>query len=349
MKTILVAALLLVSLTNIKSEVLLDSGVVDIQTVSLCDATGGLCSELVCSPSGISVTLDAVKLKQKNIDVTSVHLLDRRCTGFPYDDESVYMTWSLGQGICGTELIVTGTHAIYKNYIYLPPDPQAIIWREAIIINVTCSYPLNMNVSLPGVLWPDLSIVYIGIENSGQFKVKMAIYKDISYTTPYTDSVISLSTQSNLYVGVYIEDSGNAAVDFSLLMINCYSTPTNNIYDAVKYNIIINQCPNPQDSTIKILENGISSQGKFYLQMFKFIGDYSYVYLHCGVYLCKDTCAPNCYSRSSSDKLEAQATMTLGPIRLLSDKETDTDSVGKASGFSIAALLVLALANIFTT
>lgn len=69
----------------------------------------------------------------------------------------------------------------------------------------------------------------------------MSIYKDISYTTPYTDSIIRLSTKSNLYVGVYISDGSYpvAISDFSLLMVNCYSTPTNNKYDPIKYNIII--------------------------------------------------------------------------------------------------------------
>ncbi|XP_075037435.1 uromodulin-like [Mixophyes fleayi] len=307
-----------------------------------CDSSGGICSNLVCSYNKIDATLSVPRLREKNVHIPSIHLRDRRCTGFPYDAESVYIVWSLGENICGTELIVDSTHAYYKNQIYLPPDPAAIIIREAYIINVTCTYPLNLNTSLPGVLRPDLSITYIGIENSGTFKVKMAIYPDINYVSPYTAPVVELSTRSTLYVGVFIEDP---TYDFNLLMINCFSTPTNNIYDPVKYKIIIDSCRNPADTTINILQNGVSTMGKFYLQMFKFIGDYSYVYLHCEVYLCKGSCAPNCLSRSSGDIPKAQATLSIGPIKR---SDSASDSVGKATGFSIVAIIGLALMNMFS-
>ncbi|XP_063788829.1 pancreatic secretory granule membrane major glycoprotein GP2-like [Pseudophryne corroboree] len=207
---------------------------------------------------------------------------------------------------------VTPTHAIYKNHIYLPVDPAAIIVREITVINVTCSYPLNLNTST-GAIRPDLRITYIPIDGSGTFKVRMAIYTDISYTTPNNNPVIDISTKSILYVGVFIEEP---AANFNLLMINCYSTPTNNAYDPVRYNILVDRCPNPTDSTIKVLQNGVTSMGMFYLQAFKFIGDYSYVYLHCEVYLCKDSCAPTCSSRSSSEAPKAQGTLTYGPFRI---------------------------------
>ncbi|XP_072263048.1 uromodulin-like [Pyxicephalus adspersus] len=289
------------------------------QARSNCDASGGVCSELLCLTNAIELTLKVDKLKEMNVNIPTIHLKDRRCTGFSYNDDTVNIKWALGKDICGTDLTVSGTHAIYENNVYLPLDPAGIIYREIVILNVSCSYPLDMNVSLSEILFPEISTTYINIGNNGQFKVKMAVYKDISYTTPYTDPLIYLPTKSNLYVGVYISDSG-AVGDFKLLMINCHSTPTNNIYDPVKYNIITNSCPNPKDSTIRVLENGISSQGKFYIQMFKFIGDYSYVYLHCEVHLCSNTCIPSCSgSRSSGDIPQTQGTLTIGPIRLSDD------------------------------
>ncbi|KAM5180781.1 uromodulin-like [Mantella aurantiaca] len=253
-------------------------------------AGGDACCELVCSADWIELTIKVDTLKKMNVDIANIHLRDRRCTRFNYDNDYIHIKWSLGKDICGTDLIVADTHAVYRNHVYLPPDPTAIIYREDFIFNVSCSYPLNMTVSFDNILFPEISTTYIQMENGGQFGVKMSVYKDISYTTPYTDPIIHLSTKSNLYVGVYISEGDRAA--FSLRMTNCYSTPTNNIYESLKYGMIINSCPNPRDSTINILENGISSQGKFYIQMFKFIGDYSVVYLHCEVYLCQNRCAP---------------------------------------------------------
>ncbi|XP_040194598.1 uromodulin-like [Rana temporaria] len=323
--------------------------------MSTCKLKSGLCPDLVCASNEIQLTLKVDMLKDMDVNIAQIHLRDRRCTGFAYNDDSVFIKWALGKDICGTELIVTDTHAIYINYVYLPPDPAAIIYRENYVLNVSCSYPLNVNVSLDDILFPDVSTTYIPIGDSGRFKVMMSIYKDISYTTPYTDPIIRLSTKSNLYVGVYISDGGNpvAISDFSLLMINCYSTPTNNKYDPIKYNIIITSCPNPKDTSIRILENGISSQGKFYLQMFKFIGDYSVVYLHCEVYLCKDRCSPTCSGiRSRSDIQETHGTLTLGPIEVPDADVVEGDdrvigrSAGTAARFSMITVLGLLLANI---
>ncbi|XP_073503718.1 uromodulin-like isoform X2 [Phyllobates terribilis] len=310
---------------------------------SLCADTDGFCSNLVCANDSISVTLNVAKLKEKDIDIPNIHLLDRRCTGFKYDDVKMDVKWSLGQHICGTVFTDNEDYAVYKNQIFLPPG--GIIYRYQYVINVTCSYPLNYNVTLPEHLRPDVSITYIPIENIGSFEVKMSIYTNISYTTPYNSSEVKLSTTSNLYVGVYIVNPIQA---YSLLMVNCWSTPTNNFYDSKRYDIIQNKCRNPRDDTIVILQNGVSPFGKFYIQMFKFVGDYSYVYLHCGVRLCSGSCAPSCSgSRSANDADEIQGSLTLGPI-YLSDffpEDDTTDSVGQASGLSLVTIIGLMLIN----
>ncbi|KAM4025491.1 pancreatic secretory granule membrane major glycoprotein GP2-like isoform 1-T2 [Anomaloglossus baeobatrachus] len=314
---------------------------------SLCEDTDGLCSNLVCSKDKFSVTLRVPALRLKEIDIPNIHLRDRSCTGFPYDDVKMDLEWSLGPYICGTDFRIINDNGVYKNQIFLPPG--GIIYRHQYVINVTCTFPLSYNVSLPEHLRPDVSITYIPIENVGKFEVKMSIYTDISYTTPYTSSEIKLPTTDNLYVGVYIV---NPISDYSLLMVNCFSTPTNNFYDPIQYGIIINKCRNPQDSTIVILENGVSTFGKFYIQMFKFVGDYNYVFLHCQVSLCSGSCPPSCYSRAANDDAVQNlgSPLTIGPIRQLSDtgndcNEPQPDSVGKASGLSLLAMLGFMLIN----
>ncbi|XP_069590245.1 uromodulin-like [Ranitomeya imitator] len=312
---------------------------------SLCEDSENFCSNLVCTKDNISVTLNVVTLRNKGIDIPNIHLRDRRCSGFDYDDEKMYVIWSLGQQICGTDFTANEDYAVYKNQIFLPPG--GIIYRHLYVINVTCSYRLNYNVSNTEHLRPIVSITYINIENIGSFQVKMSIYPDISYGTPYPSSDIYIPTTSNLYVGVYVVDP---IQDYSLLMVNCWSTPSNNLYDPKKYEIIQNKCRNPIDNTIVILENGVSTMGKFYIQMFKFVGDHDYVYLHCQVRLCSRSCEPTCSgSRAANDVGEIQGSLTLGPIRL---SETGNDnngdqsgSVGKASGLSLVTMLGLMLIN----
>lgn len=55
------------------------------------------------------------------------------------------------------------------------------------------------------------------------------------------------------------------------------------------------RCPNTLDTTIQVMENGESPQGRFSVQMFRFAGNYDLVYLHCEVYLCdsvNEECKP---------------------------------------------------------
>lgn len=55
------------------------------------------------------------------------------------------------------------------------------------------------------------------------------------------------------------------------------------------------RCPNTVDTTIQVMENGESPQGRFSVQMFRFAGNYDLVYLHCEVYLCdavNEQCKP---------------------------------------------------------
>lgn len=48
----------------------------------------------------------------------------------------------------------------------------------------------------------------------------------------------------------------------------------------------LNRCQNIKDNTIGIEENGVSLTCRFHVTVFKFIGDYDEVHLHCAVSLC---------------------------------------------------------------
>lgn len=51
-------------------------------------------------------------------------------------------------------------------------------------------------------------------------------------------------------------------------------------------NICLFRCPNIKDNTIGMAENGVSLTCRFHVTVFKFIGDYDEVHLHCDVSLC---------------------------------------------------------------
>ncbi|XP_011917194.1 PREDICTED: uromodulin isoform X2 [Cercocebus atys] len=78
-------------------------------------------------------------------------------------------------------------------------------------------------------------------------------------------------------------------------------------------------CPQTKDSTVQVVENGESSQGRFSVQMFRFAGNYDLVYLHCEVYLCdtmNEKCKPTCSGTRfrSESVIDQSRVLNLGPI-----------------------------------
>ncbi|MEE6508621.1 hypothetical protein FKM82_022049 [Ascaphus truei] len=302
---------------------------------------------LSCGKSKIEMCFRTCDLKTLNLDINRIHLNDKICIGSVGGTNSVVsLAHPLGAGICGTTIFINATHAIYSNTIYLSTDPSQIITREEVRIYYSCAYPLDMKTSLDAALKPILSTINITIEGAGNFKATMALYENANYTKPYQDKEIVLSTKSILYVGVFVD--GGDPSQFAVVMKNCYATPTNNPEDSVKYYFIKERCPNVQDPTVNVTANGISSEGQFSVQFFKFIGDYTHVFLHCDITLCdkiSSKCYPICSARSRSGYPESKKNiLTIGPI-LRSDinppGDADIDPPGDAGTVTRLDLLTV--------
>ncbi|KAM4697752.1 uromodulin-like [Rhinophrynus dorsalis] len=275
--------------------------------------------ELTCGSRNMNVSFRKCQLRSLNLDVWDIIRKNSGCLDFKDDNTtSLFSVLSpLQAGICGVQLIKNATHATYINNLYLSLEVGDIIIRNEVLhIQMSCAYPLNMMVSLNAALRPIVSSANISIGGTGQFTAYMALYKTSSYISPYEGSVVELSTSSVLYIGVFFD--GPEASQYAVLMKNCYATPTSYADDPVKYYIIKDSCPNKQDPTITVTENGASTQGRFSVQMFKFVGDYNLVYLHCQISLCDmrtGPCIPSCSgikSRSASD--DQSYSLVVGPI-----------------------------------
>ncbi|XP_053326747.1 uncharacterized protein LOC128501337 [Spea bombifrons] len=297
------------------------TGVLSLGPISYAGLTqdsGKLCPILTCGSSHINVTFHTKDLQSVNVDTEHIHLIDRSCRAQPDGvNNAMSLGWELKEGECGTSLIKNATHVTYKNLIYLPPDPVKIIYREEYYVNVSCSYSLDMNVSLWTVLRPILSKTYLSIAGSGQFQVMMSLFQDPGYLRPFQQGCLSVSTSETLYIGVFVAEGD--ILNFDLVMVNCFATPTNNFYDTVRYNLIQQSCPNEKEKTLHVASNGISSQGQFSVRMFKFIGNYPYVYLHCEVHLCRRngmSCLPVCpqFKSRNSGSESKTGQLSIGPI-----------------------------------
>ncbi|XP_053550348.1 uromodulin-like [Bombina bombina] len=275
--------------------------------------------ELVCEAHSMRAKFHKCQLKSLKLDIRNIRFRGSECFGFQNDNitNEFSVLSPLQDGICGVRLRKNATHAIYVNTLDFSLDYEdTVIREEQLSITLSCAYPLNMMVSLETAVRPIMSSTNISVDGTGQFTAHIALYQDSSYLSPYEGSEVVLSSKSTLYIGVIVD--GVDSSEYTVVMKNCYATPTQNANDSIKYYIIKNSCPNRQDKTIKVMENGVSDKGRFSVQIFKFIGDYNLIFLHCEIKLCDPSasaCTPTCSgSRAASDSNEQSFVLNVGPV-----------------------------------
>ncbi|XP_019725167.1 alpha-tectorin isoform X1 [Hippocampus comes] len=279
-------------------------------------------AEVTCKPAVMEVSISKCKLFQLGFQRGDVRVNDRRCAGVEGED---YISFHINntKGHCGSIVHSNGTHITYKNTVWIESvnNTGNVITRDKTVnVEFSCAYELDLKISLETVLKPILSVINLTLATqAGNFITKMALYKSASYRQPYREGEVVLSTRDVLYVGVFVEGADENQL---ILVVNtCWATPSRNSSDRLRYVIIERGCPNAKDNTIGMAENGMSLTCRFHVTVFKFIGDYEQVHLHCDVSLCdaeRHACKVNCPPKrrmSSKDGLLKDHVLSVGPIR----------------------------------
>ncbi|XP_077131188.1 uromodulin-like [Ranitomeya variabilis] len=310
--------------------------------------------ELTCDVYDMRAVFHKCQLTSLGFDANSVTLRDAKCFGFR-DDASTNtftVTSPIHAGACGLQIIKNGTDVTYKSEMHLILKATGFTAIDQVLtVTIFCSYSLDMMVSLNTAVKPFYSSTNITVGGTGQFTAYMALYKDSSYITPYEGSEVVLPKMSMLYVGVFVQ--GGDAFNYVLVMRTCYATPSPYADDPLKYYIIQDSCPNKQDSTISVPENGVSKKGRLSVQVFKFVGNHDYVYIHCAVSLCDVTagsCAPSCSgirSRSSAD--EKSYVLSLGPVKREDEVKTPPPSgcIGTHESSALIGFVLLLMTQVW--
>uniref|UniRef100_A0A8C5R9H8 Uromodulin n=1 Tax=Leptobrachium leishanense TaxID=445787 RepID=A0A8C5R9H8_9ANUR len=246
---------------------------------------------LECGLNQIKLSFSKCFLERLGYNTSSIYLNDRSCSGVIErgTQSDIVIITQPTQDRCG----VNDTYLTYENTVYLSSTIAGVIERPENGINIRCYYERNMIISLITAINPYVGNATVTISGFAKIDVSMGLFQDASYNTTYDSSEVWLSTTSIIYVGAIIKKQNNSP--FVLVLQNCYATPTANSLSSFRYNIIENSCPNRKDPTIQVLENGNSTSGRFSLQLFRFIGGYSQVYLHCQIRLCdtqQESCNP---------------------------------------------------------
>ncbi|XP_026104309.1 uncharacterized protein LOC113075866 [Carassius auratus] len=250
-----------------------------------------------CESSSGSMSVSRCQLFEAGFSADILHLNDPSCKGTVRNGR-VEFNFDNNEHICGTNLVANGTHFIYDNFILGTPRTEGLISREKVLkLSFSCAYPQTETLSMNMEINPLESIVHKSLPaGEGRYRVRMIPYQDDEFTRPFTGSVDAELNQE-MHVEVRVE--GVDSRQFALVIDTCWATPVNDPDYTLRWDLIVQECPNPNDDTVELLQNGVSTSSRFSFRMFIFTANSTKLYLHCSIQLCllsSNHCSVNCNS-----------------------------------------------------
>uniref|UniRef100_A0A8C1TX19 ZP domain-containing protein n=1 Tax=Cyprinus carpio TaxID=7962 RepID=A0A8C1TX19_CYPCA len=302
-----------------------------------------------CESSSGSMSVSRCQLFEAGFSADILHLNDPSCKGTVRNGR-VEFHFDNNEHICGTNLVANGTHFIYDNFILGTPRTEGLISREKILkLSFSCAYPQTQTLSMNVEINPLESIVHKSLPaGEGRYRVRMIPYQDNEFTRPFTGS---LDAELNQEMHVEVRVEGVDSRQFALVIDTCWATPVKDPDYSLRWDLIVQECPNPNDDTVELLQNGVSTFSRFSFRMFIFTANSTKLYLHCAVQLCllsSNHCSVNCNSgqhwrkRRSLD-FHDSSSISMGPL-MLSEGNTDKwvkDKVKVSKASSLCASLMV--------
>nr|CBN81408.1 Alpha-tectorin [Dicentrarchus labrax] len=245
-------------------------------------------SFITCVSSSGTLSLSRCQLFEAGFHPTALHLRDGSCKGTLQDGRLVF-NFNNDDQLCGTVLRSNGTHFIYENSIQSNEDTD-------IELVFCCEYPLTQALSMDLGINPVESIVKKKLTSGqGHYHLRIIPYQDAGFLVPLTGKRnIEMEIDQRLYVEVRAEGVDERQI--STILDSCWATPVNIAGYPVRLDLIKNKCPNSEDGSVELVQNGISTVAQFSFRIFTFT-NFPSIYLHCQVHLCllsRSNCAAVC-------------------------------------------------------
>ncbi|KAI4890925.1 hypothetical protein NFI96_021550 [Prochilodus magdalenae] len=279
-------------------------------------------SRETCESSSGTMSLSRCQLFEAGFPTNVLHLSDPSCNGTLQNGRLVFHFDNDEHILSNTCLQANGTHFIYENSIQGVADSAggAINRKKELELRFSCIYKLRQTLTMDTEFSPLQSIVHKTLpDGQGMYQVRMIPYQDAAFSHPYNGTE-DIEVDQRIFMEVTVQ--GVDGRQIATLIDSCWVTPVNDQNYAVRWDLIINRCPNPGDNTVKVLQNGVSTAAHFFFKMLAFNGNYFKVFLHCGIHLCllqNNNCAVNCspghqHRAGRSVDTHDRASISVGPF-----------------------------------
>ncbi|XP_049321051.1 pancreatic secretory granule membrane major glycoprotein GP2 isoform X6 [Astyanax mexicanus] len=262
-----------------------------------------------CNSSSGVLSLSRCELFEAGFPSDFLHLNDPSCGGDIQDDRVVF-TFDNRFRICGTTMKSNATHLIYENTVRMAEGVYSgsVISRDSWLdVKFSCVYPLIQSISMSMSIYSKESVVskiLPGTESA--YQLRLVTYPNSSFITPYSGNI---TIEVNQQVFIAVEADGIDSSQFATVLDSCWATPYNDINYPVRWDLIINECPNEKDGTVEVLQNGIWTASHFSFRMFTFTNLSNSIFLHCQVHLCprmSGQCSQPCNKNDDDDKFRGR-------------------------------------------
>nr|XP_043906278.1 alpha-tectorin-like [Solea senegalensis] len=248
----------------------------------------------VCNAQAASITLANCLLAATSINYTALQLNDQSCKG-ELDKETHMVTFNFDSSdTCGTVVMLNDSRIVYKNTITTRnSSTSSLINRQTTVqIDFSCFYTQPDTKSL-GITVKDSSVTQEIVSGAWGYNLTME-----AYTSPGSKNAKkNLNVQLDEKIWVDLKTEGLDGEFVAVVTDACWATNMPSPNASLRYDLIIDGCPNPIDKTVKTMANGVGTSSTFFFSAFQFTGKDRNVYLHCQVKLCvkqRNDCMPKC-------------------------------------------------------
>ena len=208
-----------------------------------------------CGPSGMAVKINKCVMHKFGfrLEDLAINGIDpeydgplkssdvNTCLGkLDYSDGSDYTFIMIGADDCGTVKTFTDTHVTYENAVRgtFGIETNTITRTINMMAKFSCTFETSIEIS---ALIGNVGTKHVELnldEVAGEFDVNMALFTDESFTNQ-VDGDFVVNVPDSIHIGVNVDVLNDR---FNLELTNCFITPTNDVNDETKYEIISDKC-----------------------------------------------------------------------------------------------------------